>query len=550
MSPYIKVETPFNVDRLELLLSSHPNQPFVSSVMRSLREGFWPFYDAEWEEESKQRIENYVSEPDDFVALRAHRDQEVTAGRWSEALPQDFVLLPGMKVSPMFVVWQKGKPRVVMDHTSSGLNDNIPKAEGKVKYDDMHTFGQVLNDVLKEHPTEELILFKSDVAKAFLNLPGHPLWQLCQVVTVDGRYHIVRRLVFGTRTSPRCWCSLSALLCWFGCVKLGIVGLHVYMDDFFGWDFKRNLVLFHGQFRPQRQVQLLVFWDMILCPYEDKKQESGVTLKIIGFWVDILKGSISLSAESIQILVSDITNFLASPGRKAALRDWQRLAGSLNWSLNVLPWARPALSELYRKMSGKTLQFRSIPINGEVMRDLTWFSELLVSAIGIRFVDSQAWKDSEADFVGWTDASNTGLSYVYAGNGFCYKVTPVEGKSKVDIFFRELLSILCLIHHIAHKQTPPHHILIHTDSLDSVEVLSSLSARESSHNSILLAIAAIVLKTGIDIRVRHIAGKSNIRADLLSRFLLDDYKLQFPADRVRLLEPPRELLPAQWRESF
>ncbi|KAF8830068.1 hypothetical protein HHX47_DHR2000566 [Lentinula edodes] len=144
MAPYIKVETPFNVDRLENLLASHPNQPFVASVMRSLREGFWPFYEAEWEVESKQKLDNYVSEPQDFAALRAHRDQEVAAGRWSEALPEDFVLLPGMKVSPMFVVWQKGKPRVVMDHTGSGLNDNIPKAEGKVKYDDMHTFGQFM----------------------------------------------------------------------------------------------------------------------------------------------------------------------------------------------------------------------------------------------------------------------------------------------------------------------------------------------------------------------------------------------------------------------
>ncbi|KAJ3803528.1 hypothetical protein F5876DRAFT_10745, partial [Lentinula aff. lateritia] len=141
MAPYIKVETPFNVDRLENLLASHPNQPFVASVMHSLREGFWPFYEAEWEVESKQKLDNYVSEPQDFAALRAHRDQEVAAGRWSEALPENFVLLPGMKVSPMFVVWQKGKPRIVMDHTGSGLNDNIPKAEGKVKYDDMHTFG-------------------------------------------------------------------------------------------------------------------------------------------------------------------------------------------------------------------------------------------------------------------------------------------------------------------------------------------------------------------------------------------------------------------------
>ncbi|KAJ3766066.1 hypothetical protein FB446DRAFT_626525, partial [Lentinula raphanica] len=45
MSSYIKVNTPFNVDCLELLLSSHPNQPFVASVICSVREGFWPFYE-------------------------------------------------------------------------------------------------------------------------------------------------------------------------------------------------------------------------------------------------------------------------------------------------------------------------------------------------------------------------------------------------------------------------------------------------------------------------------------------------------------------------
>ncbi|KAJ3832934.1 hypothetical protein F5878DRAFT_701675 [Lentinula raphanica] len=402
MSSYIKVETPFNVDCLELLLSTHPNQPFVASVIHSLREGFWPFYEAEWEEKCKQKVENYVTAEVGIAALKAHRDQEVATGRWSEALPEDFVLLPGMKVSPMFVVWQKGKARVVMDQTALGFNDGIPREEAKVKYDDMHTFGQVLNDVIKEHPNEELVLFKSDVAKAFLNLPAHPLWQLCQVVSVEGRFHIVRRLVFGTRTTPCCWCSVSALLCWFGTEKLGIPNLHVYMDDFFGWDFKRNLIIFHGKKYPKRQVQFLVFWDMIDCPYEARKQDWGVWLLIIGFLTDIMKGFISLTQESIDELVKAIHTFLSSPNRKAALRDWQHL------------------TEMYHKMSDKTLQFRHIPINGEVHRDLTWFSDMLKSAIGIQFVDVQVWSDSEADFVCWTDASNIGLSFVYASNGFCY----------------------------------------------------------------------------------------------------------------------------------
>ncbi|KAF5392604.1 hypothetical protein D9757_002095 [Collybiopsis confluens] len=205
---------------------------------------------------------------------------------------------------------------------------------------------------------------------------------------------------------------------------------------------------------------------------------------------------------------------------------------------------------MYRKMSGKTLQFRSIPINGGVHRDLTWFADTLQSAVGIRFVDAQRWTDADTDFVGWTDASNSGLAFVYAGNGFCYQLTPSLGKLTVDTFFRELLAILSLIHHIATMPSPPLKVLIYSDSLDSIHVMNSLYARESSHNSILLAIAGIVLNTGIDLRVRHIPGKENIRADLLSRLLLEDFKLQFPSYCVRFFDPPRDLLPAQWRECF
>ncbi|THU80358.1 hypothetical protein K435DRAFT_562981, partial [Dendrothele bispora CBS 962.96] len=106
------------------------------------------------------------------------------------------------------------------------------------------------------------------------------------------------------------------------------------------------------------------------------------------------------------------------------------------------------------------------------------------------------------------------------------------------IFFCELLAILCLLHHVASFPSPPCHVLIHSDSLNSVEVINSLCASKSSHNSILLAIADIILKTGIDLCVRYIPGKDNIQADLVSRLLFDDYKHQFPSKHVRTFEPP------------
>ncbi|KAJ7194452.1 hypothetical protein GGX14DRAFT_537399 [Mycena pura] len=191
---------------------------------------------------------------------------------------------------------KKEKPRVITDHKSSGLNDGIPKAEGHVRYDDMHDFGQALHEARVANPTREIVLYKSDVQGAFLNLPAHPLWQLHQVVEVDGILHIVRRLVF---------------------------------------------------------VLLLIMWEFVGCPSEDRKQEHGITLKIIGFWVDATLGSISLSPESIADIIAKVDTFISCPDRQPPLRDWQKLAGLLNWALNVLPWARPALTELYRKMKGK-----------------------------------------------------------------------------------------------------------------------------------------------------------------------------------------------------
>ncbi|KAJ8690349.1 hypothetical protein PTI98_013649 [Pleurotus ostreatus] len=530
------------------MLADHPNQPFVRSVMRGLREGFWPIDDGEWKIELEEISDNPVSNEEDLIALRAYRDKEVAAGRWSESLPS---LHPKMKVSPMFVVWQKGKGRIITDHSASGLNDGIPREEGRVKYDDMRPFGQCLLDAKLKYPGRRIVTFKDDVASAFLNVPAHPLWQLRQVVVVDGIYYIVRRLVFGNRASPRIWCSISGLICWIAVRKLGISSLHVFMDDFFGWDFADNLMLFRGKLRPRQQVWLLLLWDRINCPWEEKKQSFGDIQKIIGFWVDANVGSISLSPGSVADILEKISSFLNTHDRAPILREWQRLTGHLNWAINVLPWGRPALSELYRKMSGKEHPKRPIFINREVRESLSWLSDVIPRSIGVHFIDALRWKDSDADMVMWTDASlRNALAYTYAGNAFVYQIRENQTRYVIDIFFLEMVAILSAVHHAASLTTPPRRLLIFTDSLDSVGILNSLAAHEPLHNAPLKAIASIVLTTGVDLQARHIPGKENIKADLLSRLLFDDYKRQFPADKISSFSPPRDLLDERWRNTF
>lgn len=450
----------------------------------------------------------------------------------------------------MFITWQRGKARVVTDHRSSGLNDGIPKDEAHVRYDDMRPFGQELRSAKNSFPQKSLVLFKSDVASAFLNLPAHPIWQLNQIVVVDGKFHLVRRLVFGNRASPRCWCAVSGLICWIAIHKYSIQGLHVYMDDFFGWDFADNLVMFHDRLRPKRQVQLLRLWDSIACPFDDKKQEHGSILKIIGFYIDIERGSISLCPESITDIISKLDNFLNSPDRKARLLDWQRLGGHLNWLLNVLPWGRPALSELYKKTSGK-IGNPFIFINATVRSDLTWLTTTIPQAIGIRFIGEGCWSDVDADLQIYTDASlNNGLGFTFLNEGFVYQRSASPHSLKIDIFFLELLAILSGLHHLGNLRSPPRRVLLFTDSLDSVGVLNSLAPEEKMHNAVLLGISHVMLASGMDLRVRHIEGRANIKADLLSRLLLEEFHLRFPSICVRQFEPPRHLLPTQWRECF
>ncbi|KAI0692779.1 hypothetical protein BC835DRAFT_1277097 [Cytidiella melzeri] len=416
----------------------------------------------------------------------------------------------------------------------------------------MQDFGQSLHNLQHQNPSQHYTLYKLDVASAFLNLPAHPIWQLQQIVVVDGRFYIVRRLVFGSRASPRIWCAVSGLLAWVAIRVLHIHDIFVYMDDFYGAERETDLVLFHGRYRPRSQVYLLLFWDAINCPYDDNKQCDGPELKIIGFWVNVNLGSISISPSSVADTILAIDQFISEPSRKHTLREWSRLAGWLNWVLNVFPWGRPAMTEMYRKMSGKLHMLAPVYLNREVVADLTWFKGVMPDAVGVLFVDSGRWTDSEADMIIHTDATlSFGLSFVYANIAHVYHIAPPPfGINKPDIFFFEELAILSAIHHAAQLLVPPRRILIFSDSLDCVHAFNSLHVSQSIHNAPLLAVASIILTSGVDVRVRHISGIDNVRADLLSRLMFNEYHIRYPADRVHFFNPPRDLLPVQWRQCF
>ncbi|KAL0564201.1 hypothetical protein V5O48_017855, partial [Marasmius crinis-equi] len=168
-SLHIKVDSPFNVSAFLNLLHRHVNLPLIDSVEKGFHFSFWPYDDGDWKIEPNRFTDNYTSDKRDLSASCEYAAKERDKAHWS---PEILDLLPGMVVSPMFVVWQ-------------GKGATKPMRHAKLS-----------------HPGKSFVCFKSDVQGAFLNLPAHPLWQLRQVVVVDGKFFTVRRIMLGTRVSP------------------------------------------------------------------------------------------------------------------------------------------------------------------------------------------------------------------------------------------------------------------------------------------------------------------------------------------------------------
>ncbi|KAG7442182.1 uncharacterized protein BT62DRAFT_906496, partial [Guyanagaster necrorhizus] len=155
----------------------------------------------------------------------------------------------------------------------------------------------------------------------------------------------------------------------------------------------------------------------------------------------------------------------------------------------------------YRKIAGKTHSFTKIFINAAVREDLSWFSSILSDSVGVHFVDSALWANSEADIIFWMDASlkNT-LSFIFAENSFIYQLH-LPSKDMIDIFFLKLVAILSAIYYAVSLSKPPCHFLLFTDSLDSITAFDSLSVSEPLYNRLLLGAAGLILYLEIDIHI-------------------------------------------------
>lgn len=552
-----KIVCGIDVDRFEALLVDHPNPLFVASVLRGLREGFWPWAEITGDypvsRECPSRVPTSERERD---FLRTQIDKEIKTERFSPAFGPD--LLPGMYEIPVHAVPKPSLDpfalRMVVDHSAGDFSPNsmiTKESIAGVRLDGIKALGSALRVVRRrvkiERPDKVAIaleLWKSDVKAAYRQMPMHRLWQLKQIVNIFGKRHVDRNNNFGGRGSMKIWASFISLVIWIAVTKRAVQSLLCFVDDHFGISVGGDLEMYepYGQLLPSDQVKLLSLWDEIRLPHNEEKQISGRILPIVGFTVDINAFTVTMPIEKRDALVIACAEF-AKPRTTKSLRDCQRMLGWLNWALNAYPKLRPGLSSLYTKIAGITDPHKRLRMNTDIAAELNWFSDRMRSSSGVHFLTSLDWAVDATDEISvtiFTDASMKGLGVWFPCEFAGFQSPPPDDSPSDIIFFLEALAVVCGIWLCAHRYHR-RRLVCFSDNTNTVDAFASMSA-SGPINTLLRFAVDILLEFEIDFRCYYIPGPENVVADALSRFNNELLAKIAPNVSVEIFTPPQEAL--------
>ena len=98
------------------------------------------------------------------------------------------------------------------------------------------------------------------------------------------------------------------------------------------------------------------------------------TLRIIGLEVDPNSMTVTMDSDSRDDLIQLIRT-LAVTGKKCTLKEFQHIAGHVNWALNVFLLLKPGLSATYSKTAGKERDLATIQVNAAVVYELSWVAD-------------------------------------------------------------------------------------------------------------------------------------------------------------------------------
>ena len=266
--------------------------------------------------------------------------------------------------------------------------------------------------------------------------------------------------------------------------------------------------------------------------------------RYLGFTINTISMTVALPADKLSVIKEKFA--LALTRKSLTFQRWQQLMGYCTSTIPAVTYARFYSRGIQSCIIPAQITNKSpshlIPITNYARADIYYWSKLTIANSTKSIIPDQAVHTL------FTDSSDYGYGAVCQGEPFWGYWEPLD--FTYDINVKELLAIQLAFTHflpIFVNQT----VLIMTDNISCMFYLQKQGGTKNAHLTLItLEIYALAIQHDITIIAKHIPGKQNITADMLSRMEVEylEWKLEYKSllPLFRKHRPTVDLF-ASWR---
>ena len=486
--------------RLKELLSDHPDQSLVASIIHGFKVGFDIGFRGELVDTfPKNNKSAFVHKEGLTKAINKENARGHTAGPF---LHPPF---PVNRISPLGAVPKPdGTIRLIMDlsqPSGNSVNDFISKEDFPCKYT---PFDEATRLVRMMGPG--CYLTKVDIQHAYRLLPVRPDdWPLL-VYYWEGKYYVDLKLPFGCRSSASIFTDFADLVCWIINNKYKLIVIH-YADDYLLVSLP-NL----AEASIQKNTLLEVFHYLDIPVVESKVLGPATALPYLGIEINTVAMRIAVPQDKLQATINMLPKW--HNRRTTTKQELLSLIGKLHHISLVVRPGRLFLRRLIELSKTVKNLKHHINLNMEARHDISWWSEWLPSWNSSSIIP-ETRSILSTDVCLFTDASGQGLGAIY-GYEWIQAEWPATFAEK-DVDFQEAFAILAAAYTWGSRWAGQRVVFV-TDNQPITQIWDKGSTTTPDIMMLVRKLFLFAVRNDFSVAFKHIKGIYNPIADALSRF--------------------------------
>lgn len=511
------VKTPINIANLSHELEKHPDVQFTQYLLSGLAQGFHT---------GIKGLPNVSIECKNLRSALSHSehvsiliDGEVEKGYLYG--PFDRIPFSHFRINPIGVAVGKynNKKRLIVDLSAPHEDPENPSLNELIDKEEFSLHYVSIDDAIRtiKKLGVNCWLMKTDITDAFKVMPLAPeLWPYHGIKWND-RYYFFNRLVFGCRSSPKIFDTLSQAICWIAKNNYHIENILHLLDDF--------LVIVPEEMNARETMcTFLNIFESLGVPLSPKKTEGPChVIEYLGIFLDSVKMEARLPRDKIVRIQQIIESF--SMRNSCTKKELLSLLGHLNFACRVILPGRSFMSHLI-KLSTTVKRLHHHVHLKSCRPDLVMWSRFLQGWNGVSFFINDDITNA-ADINLFTDATLTSFGGIYVNHWFQGDFPSELSKEQISMAFYELYPIVmaCVLwgHNWSRKR-----ILFNCDNLATVEIVRKGRSKIPSIMKLMRKLTYHSALNNFVVHAQHIPGINNCIADSISRYQMRKFRALAP----------------------